>query len=122
MPPKHDVIAGCSTFTLTKDYSDPFLKHKIGNKPATKTENVNTHLPAAVDPAPVKLKKMQPWPSFAFFGMIAGSEKKLGLVKIGGEEHIVMPGARIDSLTIELIHKDSIIVSLKNEKRTFYYK
>lgn len=108
------------TFSIVAAYRDPFL----GKKLKSYRKNNNTQPSSNSTNRSNNKKKVnapeKPWPSIAYQGMIKNnnSERKVGIVKVNGKEHLVRFGDVIDEITFLSIEKQIIKVRFQKEVKT----
>lgn len=106
------------TFSIVADYRDPFLGKKIRESRSGTTNNIKrnntkkrTNPTQAIN---------QPWPVIQYKGMIKNnnSEKRVGIVNMGGRERLVKEGDVLNEVQFLSIGKTQIKVSFNKEQKT----
>ena len=103
------------TFSIVANYRDPFLGKKIkSNKGNVKNNKANS--------SRIKMSKSieKPWPVVTYKGMIKNnnSNRRVGIVIVGGKERLVKEGDIIDEVKIVKIEKEIIKVRFQKESKT----
>lgn len=107
------------TFELKPLGNDPFL-NKTYNKPVVRTRILASYVPKPkVNPQPVKVKTVTPFPIVKYFGFIKSSEKKeeLILLKVNNNLHKTRLNGNCDGVIVKKIFRDSIQVVFEKETR-----
>lgn len=104
--------------SLLLNYRDPFLSTPARSVSVSPVRSASPRT-TTVEDIPVEVPE---WPEVEYKGLIlprAGS-KEVGVVLINYKEKLVEAGDEIEGMVIQLLFPDSVITSLKGEKRTFY--
>ena len=104
------------TFSIVADYRDPFLGKRITLKKRTylaSTTNKNSSRKKTVNPE-------MAWPTITYNGMIKNnnSDRRVGIVKVNGNEYLVKEKDVVSEITIVSIGKNSVNVRFQKENRT----
>ncbi|MNK23691.1 hypothetical protein D3C87_419890 [compost metagenome] len=117
--PFKNLIVERDTFLLQSITRDPFL-NKI--EPAISISKTFSKLKIITSKNKIENKPLttMEWPNIQYFGYIkSGKNNELALVKLNGQLLRVHEGEKKNDLVIQSVHKDSIIVVFKKEKKTF---
>lgn len=106
------------TFNLLLGYPDPFLSGVEEPKPIVVSSQPIMSKPTIPKPQPVVL----PFPHIKYAGLVSNKQtcKLVGIVNISGEQYLVKQGEKIESVTIEKMYKDSILISNGQTKKWFH--
>jgi hypothetical protein len=102
------------TFSISVNYSDPFLTNISSIQYVDKIKNT----------IPIEKSNLQSqivWPSIYYFGFVKKSRQdcKTGLAKLDNKEYVVKEGEIIHELEIKKIMNDSIVIVYKNMTKSF---
>jgi hypothetical protein len=103
------------TFNIINNYANPFIE-VVGNELLSVEENNNQE--QIIDFEPPKID----WPTVKFFGSITNHNKKdqLFLINITNNDYLMKNKDEIKGVKIIKVFKDSIILTYKNEIKTFH--
>lgn len=107
------------TFSLNASYRDPFTGSSGSLQPVTDQVPPTTSKPEAK----VVKKTTVDWPTIRYKGLIrkTNSSNPLAIIYIDGNQLYMRKGESIyDGIVLKTIHRDSVIISYKKGKRTFY--
>lgn len=103
------------TFSIVANYRDPFLDaKKVVVQSSHRGNSSSTKKKKALLPVADK-----PWPVIKYNGMIKNnnSEKRVGIVSIGGKEYLVKEGDVLDEVKVKKIEKNLIAVVFQKEQK-----
>jgi hypothetical protein len=105
------------TFSIHQGYRDPFLGKVADNRPRV-SSGIPVKTPVKPTPALPSLVK---WPPVQFHGLIKNqkSGKLIALVEIEGHGHNMMPGDVEGGLELIQTYKDSVILGMGKDRKTF---
>lgn len=106
------------TFSIVANYRDPFLDKKVSVSRPTTPYNTNRSNPKKRNKA-LKNPVPQNWPVIQYKGMIKNnnSEKRVGIVNMGGKERLVKEGDVLNEVKFLSISKTQIKVSFNKEQK-----
>jgi len=103
------------TFNIVASYRDPFLGKTVTKNPSITKSQIKRK--------PVKNKPVKSirWPSITYGGMIKNqkSNKLVAIVKINGQDNLIMEGKEFSGVKIQKVFPDSIRIIYQGEVRTF---
>jgi hypothetical protein len=104
------------TVFLIADYSDPFLDRPLLKSTSTTREVSFSMNRIAFNPA----KENFQWPLIRYGGIIINKNSKtaLCLIQIEGKNQLTKAGETFNEIKLIMVYEDSIIVQLKNHKKT----
>jgi len=111
------------TFSLLLNYPDPFLKSMavFSNPGNVSYQRNNSKSTVGLNNRNTKEIVKVNWPAIVYGGIIKNKESKktCSIVKINGVEHIMSVGDVYNDVHLLKLYKDSVVVSFKNNKKTF---
>lgn len=115
-PPKPNSKEATKTYELQLDYRDPFLKGTSQRQAAANTPP-NPRIQKPVKPAP---KSTKVWPQMEYHGIVSNQDrgKKLGLISIDQQSHLLHGVMDIGEIRIRSYNADSVIVAYGEETKT----
>lgn len=106
------------TFSIVADYRDPFLGKKARfKKQSNSSSNTKKNLHKTIKN---QIKAEKPWPLITYNGMIKNnnSDRRVGIIKIGGKEYLVKEEDIVSEVTILFINKNVVEVRFQKENKT----
>ncbi|MBL4669091.1 MAG: hypothetical protein HRT73_08110 [Flavobacteriales bacterium] len=106
------------TFSIIANYRDPFLGKKVRNKGrGNSRSNTSANSRKRI---PTQIKAEKPWPIVVYNGMIKNnnSDRRVGIVKVGGKEYLVKEKDVVAEVTILSINKNEVNVRFQKESKT----
>jgi type II secretory pathway component PulC len=106
------------TFNLLLGYADPFLSGVEEPKPVIVSPQPIISKPAITKSQPAVIS----FPSIRYEGLVSNKQtyKLVGIVNISGKQYLAKQGEKIESVTIEKMYKDSILISNGQTKKWFH--
>jgi hypothetical protein len=104
--------AKIDTFSLVKDYRDPFLEYT--------PERISKSISVPSKPKPPHTPQIvSPFPQASFLGRIQNQalKKRIAIMMIKGRIKSMVEGENYDGLTLLKVMGDSVILSFNKEKR-----
>lgn len=117
-PNENSVSVSLDTFSIHKDYRDPFLPEKeIKERPTGGNTGIPKPSPTAA--RATKLPEPQGFPSIVYSGIIKNNKahKELILVQINGKSYTTKVGEILDGVQITKVFRDSIEVQFNKTRR-----
>lgn len=108
------------TFSLSLNYSDPFLKENVRSNyipKSTSPTRKNSH----VKPTTIKNNPSTPqvvWPKVKYEGLIKSNNNSTAILSINGATQFLKVGDSFNDVKVESITKDSVIVSYHKNCKT----
>jgi hypothetical protein len=106
------------TFSLQANYRDPFGGSTVAVNAAPLDAPIRIAAPVV---KPIKVK--EPWSVIRYKGLVrkTSSSDPLAIIYIDGIQMYMRKGdVAFDGITLKTVHKDSIVVWYKKEKRVFW--
>ncbi|OFY88368.1 MAG: hypothetical protein A3K10_11885 [Bacteroidetes bacterium RIFCSPLOWO2_12_FULL_31_6] len=106
--------AQLDTFSLFADYRDPFVIKYVSMNLA---QDLNLEEEKIKE---IKVKPIIEWPSIKYGGTVKNnhSERKLALINIAEQNHLLGIGDTAQEVKVYGIYPDSLILLYKNDKKT----
>lgn len=106
------------TFALLANYRDPF-----GGSTIAVNQMLTDPQPTAPTKAIVKTKVKESWPTIEYKGLVrrSNSTNPLAIIYIDGIQLHMRKGETVfDGIALKIVHRDSVLILYKKEKRVFW--
>jgi hypothetical protein len=106
-------------FLIVADYRDPFLGKKTKSRRTHSATNNSISKSKGNNGGKAK-KSEKVWPSIIYKGMIKNnnSNKRVGILNVGGKEYLIKEKDIVNEITILSINKREVSVSFQKETKT----
>lgn len=109
------------TFSLSLNYSDPFLKENVRSNSISKS-STSTRKSGQVKPTTIKnnpsTSPQVVWPKVKYEGLIKNNNNSTAILSINGSTQFLKIGDSFNDVKVESITKDSVIVSYHKNSKT----